>query len=126
MKSRQAKAAACSVATVHMLFIVVMLASLPLVFLFEWYKYIALGLLAGIFLAWMMWNFDCPLTVIENSFRRQYGAEQLKPDFISYHLRKTFGMSFSTRIVWFSVYAYLAAILLAVILNIYHLSGGTS
>ncbi len=99
----------------HLLYIFVVLASLPLTLLYEPYRFFAFSLVFGTIVAWSLSKFDCPLTVLENTYRKQYDAEQVKPDYISYYLRRAFRMPFSSRIVWFSAYAYLAAIIIAAI-----------
>lgn len=96
-----------------MLFIMLVLASLPFTLLFDWYRVYAGILILGTVIAWALFKFDCPLTVIENQYRKQYGGNPLKPDFISYHLKRRFNVPFSTNIVWYGAYAYLAAILIA-------------
>ncbi len=100
------------IAAAHVLFIVWILASLPLAMAVPGYRLFALALITGTFIVWFIFGGECPLTLYENKLRARAGEKKLTPDFISYHLQRSLRIpTFSSHIVWYSVYAYCATII---------------
>jgi len=104
------KSLADAIAIVHIIYIALILASLPLVLLYPDFNTVALTLIGILIVAWAFSGFNCPLTTWENYLRARLNAKKRLPNFISYHLRQSLGIEVSTRVVWFSVYAYIVMI----------------
>ena len=112
MKKSDARRLSRFIAVAHVAFIILVLASLPLALAAPDYRLVAITLIAGTFVVWFVFGGECPLTLYENRLRAQTGEKKLAPDFISYHLQRSLRIpAFSTRVVWYSVYAYCAAII---------------
>ncbi len=97
---------------IHLLWILLILASLPLVLMFPTLKNMALSLVGINLFSWFIWK-DCPLFIWENSYRKKYNPDKTyEGAFISHYLKKYFNVSVAAFTVKISLYSYAMALVL--------------
>ncbi|MDD5289669.1 MAG: DUF2784 family protein [Patescibacteria group bacterium] len=90
----------------HFLWIVLILLSLPLMFVFDFFKYIAILLIFGNILAWIVWKV-CPLFIWEKKLRAKYDKSKVYDEaFITHYAKKYLGIYISTTVIRIFLYSY--------------------
>lgn len=104
------KHTADTVELVHLLWITLVITSLPIMIVWKPYTYVAVSAILITVGSWVLWG-DCPLFTIENRLRRQYNpTESYTGSFISHYLHKHFSIEIPALV--FTILGYIYAVLI--------------
>ena len=94
------------IAGFHFLWIILILVTLPLLFVFDWFKYIGTSLIIMNILVWFIWR-DCPFYIWENELRAKYNkAEVYNEAFVTHYVRKYFNIYIPKIVVKLFLHSY--------------------
>lgn len=111
--SYQPKLKADVVAIIHFLWLMLMIAGLPIMLVWEPYKYAAVSLMIITVVSWVVWG-DCPLYIFEMRLRNKVDVGGMyRGSFMSHYLHKFFGLDIPTQT--FTVLGYVYAGLIIVL-----------
>jgi hypothetical protein len=97
----------------HFLWVLLGAISLPLLFIFDWYKYIVWTFLGATVMSWITWR-GCVLRIWENDLRKATNPSSVyEGTFLSYYIKKIFGVKISSTAVRIIIYSFLVMLLLA-------------
>ncbi len=107
----QIKHTADTVELAHLLWIALVVTSLPIMLMWEPYTYVAVSTIFITTGSWILWG-DCPLFTLENRLRRQYDQqESYAGSFMSHYLHKHFSIEVPTLVFTVLGYVYAAFII---------------
>jgi hypothetical protein len=94
----------------HLLFIALVIISLPLLFLISWWYMVVLILTISAFLSWIAFRGRCYITILENKFRKQYDeSSAYTGGFMRHYLNETLKVKLPAIIVvtFINIYIFL-------------------
>ncbi len=103
----------------HVVFFLLLLASLPLAFFVGWY-----GIVVGVIvmLTVLQWRFakgECIFTIIENHFRAKSSKRAYQGSCIAHYLEQWFSIKVQSKSVDIFLYFYFLLIILAVLVKLW-------
>ena len=96
----EAKLKADFVALTHLLLVIFVLFSFPLLFVFTWWKFIVLLVIGVTIVSWLILR-DCWFLQLENKWRRESSYTESSEDeaYIQHYLRTIFRINISKQVV---------------------------
>ena len=105
------------VAWMHFFYILIVIVSLPLLFLISWWYKVALVLAISTFLSWIPFKGYCWITRLENKFLKQYNPDSYNNGFIEHYSKKFFNTNFSPVTLIVILDSYLLSLFILSLLN---------
>lgn len=115
---RQYKIMYRSLLTIHMIWVLLMIASIPFIVLFEWAQIPAMFVALTTIIAWTFYDGDCPLQIWENELHAKYAPERVYGRFFSQHYaEKIFRVKIPVWVANAAMYSGMTAVVLIGILR---------